>query len=51
MIWFCKERGYSLENVREDLEKLRNIIRKEKCNEIRADNEWRRNERDANWND
>ena len=44
-LWFCKERGYSLEKVREDLEKLGDIIRKEKCNEIRAENEWRSKER------
>ena len=46
-IWFCKERGYSLERVREDLEKLGDIIRREKCNELRTENEWRRKERDV----
>ena len=34
-----------MEMVREDLEKLGEIIRKEKSNDIRIENEWRNKER------
>ena len=44
-VWFCKERGYTAERVREDLECLGDIVRKEICEEIRRENEWREKER------
>ena len=43
-VWFCKERGYTIERVREDLERLEEIVRKEKCEEYRRENEWREKE-------
>ena len=46
-IWFCRERGYCIEKVKEDLVNLGELIRKEKFNEIRRENEWRRKERDV----
>ena len=40
-LWFCKERGYMMERVIEDLERLGEVVRKEKCEEYRRENEWR----------
>ena len=45
-IWFCGERGYSTEKIKEDLVSLGELIRKEKVNVIRKENEWRRKERE-----
>ena len=40
-LWFCKGRGYMMERVIEDLERLGEVVRKEKCEEYRRENEWR----------
>ena len=40
-LWFFKERGYIIERVVEDLKRLGEIVRKEKCEEYRKENEWR----------
>ena len=40
-LWFCKETGYIIERVVEDLKRLGEIVRKEKCEEYRKENEWR----------
>ena len=43
-LWFCKERGYMMERLIEDLERLGEIVMKEKCEEYRRENEWREKE-------
>ena len=44
--WFCRERGYENEVVIEDLDKLAKRIIRERYNEFRIENEWRRKERE-----
>ena len=39
-----QRKGYTIERVREDLERLGEIIRKVKCEEYRRENEWREKE-------
>ena len=40
-IWFCKERGFIVDKVIEDLNVLGGVIRKEKEEEFRKEREWR----------
>ena len=38
-LWFCKERGYIIERVVEDLKRFGEIVRKEKCEDYGKENE------------
>ena len=45
--WFCIERGFEIERIIEDLEKLGKRVDRDRHNELRVENEWRRKEREG----